>query len=156
MKISKFAHIIAICFCIAIFGQFAQSEQPGAKVQPKGSVLNPPAAVSVVGASIFVNGELLKNGDYKGACPVNLKFKFTLLATEPTQVKYFLQRGDGSKPSPTKEVNIPKANEPVFIAEPWELGANTPQFKDFKSSMTFTTKYPNPAHQGIDFTVHCK
>lgn len=155
MKASKIARVIALCFCLALLGQFAQSQ---ANVpHPKAPPAAPPATVSVVGGSMYANGELLKNpiNDYKGSCPVNLKFTWTLLATEPTEVSYFTKRSDGSS-SPEAKVKISKANTPVFVSEPWEMGANTPKFKDFNGAITLITKSPNKAELGIDFTIHCK
>jgi len=83
MIIGNFARVIAICFCFAFISQFAQSQAnvPHPKAPPEA----PPATVSVVGGSMYANGVLLKHpeNDYKGSCPVNLKFTWTLLSTEP-------------------------------------------------------------------------
>jgi hypothetical protein len=153
MKTSNFTRVIAICFCFAI-SQFARSQAnvPHPKAPPEAT----PATVSVVGGSMYANGVLLKHpeNDYKGSCPVNLKFTWTLLSTEPTEVSYFTQRSDDGV-SAVMKVKIPTANSPVFVSEPWEMGANTPKFKDFKGSITLTTKSPNKADLGIYFTIHC-
>jgi len=154
MIIGNFARVIAICFCFAFISQFAQSQAnvPHPKAPPEA----PPATVSVVGGSMYANGVLLKHpeNDYKGSCPVNLKFTWTLLSTEPAEVSYFTQRSDDGV-SAVMKVKIPTANSPVFVSEPWEMGANTPKYKDFKGSITLTTKSPNKADLGIYFSIHC-
>jgi hypothetical protein len=155
MKTCKIARVIAICFYLALISQFAQSQANAP--HPKALLAAPTATVSVVGGSMYANGVLLKHPEnsYEGSCPVNLKFTWTLLSTEPTEVSYSTQRSDDGI-SATKKVKIPTANSPVFVSEPWEMGANTPRFKDFKGSIALTTKSPNKADLGIYFTIHCK
>lgn len=165
MKTSKFAHIIAICFCIALFGQFAQSEQPGAKAQPKGSVLNPPVTATVVGLqSVTANGKTLniaKDEPYRGSCPVNLVFTFLVQASAPTTIKYDIKRSDKSPHAPEK-VNVPKANAIVPVTYSWELGADTPEFKDFTGTVTLVIDSPKDisfggrSSLGAQFVLKCK
>jgi len=155
MKTCKIKRVIASCFSLVLISQLAPSQ---ANVShPKAPPAAPAATVSVVGGSMYANGVLLKHPEnsYEGSCPVNLKFTWTLLSTEPTDVSYSTQRSDDGI-SATKKINISKANTPVFVSEPWEMGANTPKYKDFKGSITLTTKSPNKADLGIYFTVHCK
>jgi len=162
MKTSKFAHIIAICFCIALFSQFAQSEQPGAKAQPKGSVLNPPVSASAVGVqSVTANGKTLKNDEpYKGSCPVTMVFTFLVQATEPTTIKYHIVRSDKSHHAP-ETVKVPKANAIVPVPYSWELGAGTAEFKDFTGSVSLVIDSPkgigsDQSKVGDTFYLKCK
>jgi hypothetical protein len=147
MKISKVARVIAICFCIALISQFALSQAgpPMAK-----------ATVRVGGWALFANGNLAKGFEYTGACPVNLKFDWGLIATSPVNVTYRFKRSDASEPSAMKTVNLPKGNTSVSVYDTWQLGAHTPEFKDFQGWIKLTTFEPNKVEQKIDFTLHCK
>jgi hypothetical protein len=165
MKTSKFAHIIAICFCIALFGQFAQSEEHGTKAQPKGSVLNQSATVAIRGNSMTGNGKVLSGGternpndfdfDYKGSCPVNLKFEWSILPTAPTEIKYKIDRSDNAQ-SASKTMNAPKANTSVYVMDYWKLGANTAEFKDYKMWEKLAIESPNKSDMKLTVTLHCK
>jgi hypothetical protein len=147
MKISKIANVIAICFCLAVVNQFAHSQAgpPMAK-----------ATVRVGGWALTANGNLAKEFEYTGACPVNLKFDWGLIATAPTEVTYRYKRSDASEPSAMQKVGLPKANTSVDVSDTWELGTKTPEFADFKGWIKLTTFEPNKVEQKIDFTLHCK
>jgi hypothetical protein len=169
MKISKFANVIAICFCIAIFGQFAQSEQHGAKTQPTGSVLNQPAKTPPVTAfavgveSITFNGKKLKNSDpYRGFCPVNIVINFLVQASAPTTIKYHIVRSDQpTQPQAPEKVKVPKGNINVIVPYgPWSLGANIPNFQNYRGSVTLVVDSPksevgSTSQVGAGFNLKC-
>jgi hypothetical protein len=152
MKTSKVVHIIAICFCLAVVGQFAHAQQ----IKPIAPVTKAAPVVRVGGWALTANGKLAKNFEYTGSCPVNLKFDWGLIATAPAEVTYRYKRSDASAPSAMQKVNLLKVNTSVDVSDTWQLGANTAEFKDFKGWIKLTTFEPNKVEQKIDFTLHCK
>jgi len=151
MKTSKVAHVAAACFCLALIGQFAYSQ-----TKPIAPVIKAPPTVRVGGWALFANGQLAKGFEYRGACPVKLKFDWGLISTAPAEVSYRFKRSDDSLPGATLKVNLPKPNTSVSVFDKWELGSNTPEFKDYKGWIKLTTFSPNKVEQKIDFTLHCK
>ncbi|MGA3159820.1 MAG: hypothetical protein ABSC77_01285 [Terracidiphilus sp.] len=149
MKTSKIVRASAICFCIVFISQFALSQARGTGTMEK-------ATVRVGGWALFANGQLAKGFEYTGACPVNLKFDWGLIATSPVEVTYRYKRSDASEPSAMQKVNLPKANTSVSVYDTWQLGAHTPEFKNFQGWIKLTTFEPNKVEQKIDFTLHCK
>jgi hypothetical protein len=170
MKISKVAHIIAICFCMALFGQFAQSEQHGVKTQPTGAVKNQPVknqpvtAFAVGVESVTANGKKLnmdKGDTYKGSCPVNLVINFLVEASAPTTIKYHIVRSDQpTKAQAPEKVKVPQGNINVIVPYPWSLGANIPQFQNYKGSVTLVVDSPksevgSTSQVGAGFDLKC-
>jgi hypothetical protein len=152
MKISKVASAIAICFCLAVVSQFVHAQQ----IKPIAPVTKAAPVVRVGGWALTANGKLAKGFEYTGACPVNLKFDWGLIATAPVEVNYRYKRSDASEPSAMQKVNLLKVNTSVDVSDTWQLGAKTPEFADFKGWIKLTTFEPNKVEQKIDFTLHCK
>ena len=151
MKTIKTASVIAICFCLALIWQFAYSQQKPISPRVKSAPV-----VRVGGWALTANGKLAKNFEYRGTCPVNLKFDWGLIANASTDVTYRYKRSDDSLQSAMKMVHLPKADTTVDVSDTWDLGANTAEFKDFKGWIKLTTFEPNKFEKKIDFTLHCK
>jgi hypothetical protein len=83
------------------------------------------ATVRIGGWALTVNNKIVKDFDYKGACPVTLQFAWGVLATAPVEIKYHFERSDGAH-APAGHKDMPKANTSVDVNETWDLGANTP------------------------------
>ena len=112
-----------------------------------------PASVRVGGTSLRANGELARGYAYTGGCPVDLKFSWGLIATEPTTASYSFTRSDGSHP-PGGSVDLPGGrSKPVYLD--WRLGANTPKFATYQGWVELNVDSPNPVSQKISFTLHC-
>jgi hypothetical protein len=113
----------------------------------------PPASVRVGGYSLRANGQVAQGFEYSGACPVDLKFGWGLIATEATTANYSFVRNDGGH-SPGGSVELPAGrSKPVY--SDWHLGANNPKFANFKGWVEIHIETPNPVSQRINFTLHC-
>ncbi len=145
MKNSNILRSIALCFCIMLVNQFAISQ----------NAQKAKATVRIGGWALTVNNKIVKNFDYIGVCPVKLQFAWGVLATEPTEIKYHFERSDGAH-APAGQKNLPKANTSEDVIETWDLGANTPEFRDFKGWEELVIDSPNKVAQKINFTMHCK
>lgn len=113
------------------------------------------ASVRIGGASLRANGELARDFQYTGSCPVALKFGWGVIAPEPTTVTYTFARSDGGHSSGSLSANLPGANRSVPIYDDWEFGANTPQFQNYSGWVELRIELPNPVSQKIAFTIHC-
>ena len=113
------------------------------------------AQVRVGGASLRFNGEIIKGHEYTGACPVDLKFGWSLISTEPTIVTYTFTRSDGAHTS-QRTINIPQANKSVFVYDNWRIGANKPQFTNYQGWVELVVESPNAISQRTKFTLHCQ
>jgi hypothetical protein len=114
------------------------------------------ARVRVGGWSLRANGRIAKDFQYRGACPVDLKFGWSLLATEPTTVTYTYDRSDGARESIRHTLHLPAANRSGFIYYDWRLGANTQEFANFSGWVQLVVESPNPVYQKIPFTLRCR
>ena len=114
------------------------------------------ARVRVGGSAFSVNGQLERSHQYTGRCPVDLKFDWGVIATEPTPVTYSFMRSDGGHSSGSKIIELPQANRSVPILEEWHLGANTPRFADYAGWVELVIESPNPVTNRIPFTLHCQ
>ena len=112
------------------------------------------ASVRVGGSAFFVNGQLARDHQYSGSCPVDLKFDWGVISSSPATVTYSFARSDGGHSSHARSVTLP-ANRSVPILEEWHLGANTPQFADFSGWVELIIESPSPVSNRIGFTVHC-
>ena len=112
------------------------------------------AGVRVGGWSLRANGQLARDFQYSGSCPVDLKFGWGVIGTEPTTVAYSFVRNDGGH-SPSSTAELPRANQSVPIYDEWQLGANTPQFANYRGWVQLNIQSPNPVSQRIGFTLHC-
>jgi hypothetical protein len=114
------------------------------------------ATVRVGGWSLRANGQLAQGFQYTGPCPVDLKFGWSVLGTEPTDVTYTFTRSDGGHQTSSESLNLPRANQSGFIYYDWNLGANNPQFANFHGWVDLIVESPNRVSQKIDFTLHCR
>lgn len=112
------------------------------------------ASVRVGGSAFSVNGQLARDHQYSGVCPVDLKFDWGVISTEPATAVYSITRSDGGHSSHTRAVSLPERRS-VPILEEWHLGANTPQFADFHGWVELNIESPNPVTNRISFTIHC-
>jgi hypothetical protein len=114
------------------------------------------ASVRVGGSAFSVNGQLARNHEYAGACPVDLTFDWGLIGTEAGPVTYTFTRSDGGHPSHPLMIELPEGHRSVPILDHWRLGANTPQFADFHGWVELNIESPNPVANRIGFTLHCR
>jgi hypothetical protein len=113
------------------------------------------ASVRIGGASFSANGQLARDYQYTGSCPVDLKFDWGVISTEPTTVTYSFVRSDGGHSSTAQSIELPNANRSVPIIDEWNLGANTQQFASYSGWVQVNIESPNPISQKINFTIHC-
>ncbi len=112
------------------------------------------ASVRVGGSAFSVNGQLARDHQYSGSCPVDLKFDWGVISTAPATATYSITRSDGGHSSHARYVNLPERRS-VPIVEEWRLGANTPQFADYSGWVELVIESPNPVTNRIAFTIHC-
>jgi len=113
------------------------------------------ADVRVGGMAFFANGQLARNFQYTGSCPVVLKFDFGVIGTEAAQVTYTFVRSDGGHLAGPRTLILPAANRSMPVLEEWQLGANTPAFSTYQGWVRLDILSPNAASQRIAFTLHC-
>jgi hypothetical protein len=113
------------------------------------------ATVRVGGWSFFANGQLARDYQYTGSCPVALKFNWGVVSSEPTTIKYSFLRNDGGHSAAPSYVALQNPNSSVPISEEWRLGINNQQFQDFSGWVQLNIEEPNPVSQRIGFTIHC-
>jgi hypothetical protein len=165
MKISKVAHVITMCSCMALFGQFARSVEPGkTKTQPTQKGQTPSTVNASIGHyNVSANGQDLthQGSSYSGICPVSVNFNWILSASAPTVITYHIVRSDQTT-VPEQQLNIPKVpNPPPIASYTWKLGDSTAAFKDFKGSVTLVIDTPTnitaggESHQTIPFVLNC-
>jgi hypothetical protein len=172
MKISKVVRVAGICFCLAMISQFAHSESN--KPRPVTGTSNasksdiPPivrlnkSSLSV-GCVNFIDGvclggtpgPLMGGVEYRGPCPIRLIFDWSIVSAQPTSVTYSLQKSDGSPVSTVTKINLPKGNTPVDVIDMWVLGANTPEFRNYRGWMDLSTLTPNVFGKKINFALRC-
>ena len=112
-----------------------------------------PARVRVGGSSLRANGQVVKGFEYSGGCPVDLKFGWGLIATEPTTASYSFTKNDGSHPR-GGSIDLPAGqSKPVYLE--WHLGANNTKFATYQGWVQLNVESPNPVSQKISFTLHC-
>ena len=112
-------------------------------------------SVRIGGFSLSANGQLAQGFQYTGSCPVNLKFDFGVIGTEPTAITYSFTRNDGGSGG-ARTTNLPRANQSVPVFDNWRLGANTPQFSNYRGWVEINITSPNPVSRKINFTLHCR
>lgn len=113
------------------------------------------AQVRIGGWALTGNGELLRNFEYTGACPMDLKFDWGVVSAEPTRITYTYSRSDGGRPSAAQSFNHPGGNRSIPVTQDWHLGANSPQFSNFRGWMQLDIEGPTRVSRRIDFTIHC-
>jgi len=113
------------------------------------------AGVHIGGWSFSANGQLARNYQYTGACPVQLEFHWGVIGTGPGPVTYYTTRNDGAK-SQTQSITLPSANRSIPIVTTWQLGAPTPQFQPYRGWVQVHILSPNPVTHKIAFTINCQ
>ena len=114
------------------------------------------ASVHVGGAAFFVNGQVARDYQYTGSCPVDLKFDWGVISTEPAMASYWFRRSDGGHSSNARTIELPGGNRSIPIMEEWHLGANTRQFSAYHGWVELHIESPNPVTSRIRFTLHCQ
>jgi hypothetical protein len=140
MRIDRIATVVGIVLCLGAMSSIAHAQK---------------ATVRIGGWSLRANGQVAQGFEYTGSCPVQLKFGWSLLGTAPTTSSYIFVRSDGGH-SGAQTISVPVPNRAVFIYDSWQLGANTPQFADFQGWVQLDVTTPNPVHQRVPVTLHCK
>jgi hypothetical protein len=113
------------------------------------------AGVRIGGWAFSANGQLARDYQYTGSCPVELKFDWGVIGTEPGPVTYTMTRSDGAS-APTRSINLPAANRSVPVIVTWRLGANNQRFRNFTGWEQINIQSPNPVTNKISFTLHCQ
>jgi len=114
-----------------------------------------PPSVRIGGSAFFANGQLARNYQYSGACPVDLKFDWGVIATADTTATYSFTRNDGGHSSSSQSVDLP-AGHSVPVLNTWRLGANTPAFASYSGWVQLNIDSPNAVSNKIAFTIHCQ
>ncbi|HTS60872.1 MAG TPA: hypothetical protein VMH28_02550 [Candidatus Acidoferrales bacterium] len=113
------------------------------------------AAVRIGGSAFSANGQLARDHQYVGGCPVELKFDWGVVGSDPSRLVYRTIRSDGAQ-GPTRSVQHPGGNRSMPVIEHWRLGAPTPQFRNYRGWVELIVESPNPASMRIPFTIHCQ
>lgn len=106
--------------------------------------------------SLRANGQIAQGYQYTGYCPVDLKFGWGLIATNPTGASYHFLRSDGGHSSGSQNVNMPMPGRSVPVYEEWRLGANSPKFANFTGWVKIVIDAPSQVENKIPFTIHCQ
>ncbi len=114
------------------------------------------AGVRIGGSSLRANGQVAQNYEYSGPCPVDLKFGWGVIASSPTAMTYTFSRNDGGHSSTPQRTDLPQPNRSTPIYDEWHLGANRPQFANYRGWVQINIMSPNPVSQKIPFTIHCQ
>jgi len=113
------------------------------------------AAIRIGGSAFSVNGQLARDHQYTGGCPVDLKFDWGVVSSDPGPISYMTTRNDGARSGP-RSLDHPGGNRSIPIVEHWRLGANNRQFADYRGWMEIHIESPGPATNRIPFTLHCQ
>jgi hypothetical protein len=118
------------------------------------------ADIRVGGAALTMNGEPPSGGrhkggyQYTGSCPVELKFDWGIVSTDPGDLVYSFVRNDGGQSKPV-QASLPGGNRSSPILDGWTLGANSDQFADYRGWVQLNVESPSPLSYRIPFTLHC-
>jgi hypothetical protein len=110
--------------------------------------------VRIGGWALTNNGQIVKNFEYTGTCPVKLQFAWGVIPNERTEISYHFERSDGAQ-APHGRKFLSKANASEDVITTWDLGANIPRFADFTGWENLVIDSPNKVSQKINFTLHC-
>jgi len=113
------------------------------------------AAVRIGGSAFSANGQLARDYQYTGACPVELKFDWGVIGTEASTVTYTTSRNDGARTAP-RSINLPAGNRSVPVITTWTLGTNSQQFRNYRGWEQINIESPNAVSNRIAFTIHCQ
>ena len=112
-------------------------------------------AVRIGGWSFAANGQVARDRQYTGGCPVDLKFDWGVISTGPSEITYWTSRNDGARSSP-KSIRHPGGGRSIPIVEEWHLGANNGRFANYPGWMEIHIEGTAPATNRIGFTLHCR
>lgn len=115
----------------------------------------PQPSIRIGGEALSLNGQLLRNFDYVGSCPVALKFDWGVISSEPISITYTFRRNDGPESQPRNRY-LPGGGRSVPILDNWTLGANTPQFLNYHGWIELKIQAPVVVSQKLGFTLHCQ
>lgn len=119
------------------------------------SIGTPQPNVRIGGGALTANGQLMRNFQYVGGCPVQLRFDWGVISSEPVSVTYNFVRNDGGTSQPRNHY-LPGGGRSVPIFDSWSLGANTPQFANYHGWIQLNIQAPMAVSQKIGFTLHCQ
>ena len=114
-----------------------------------------PGGVRIGGWSLRANGQPAQGFQYTGSCPVDLKFGWGVISSEPTAVTYSISKSAGGPPTSPQTAELPGGGRSMPLYYDWHLGANTPRFANFTGWVQLNIESPNPVAQKINFTLHC-
>jgi hypothetical protein len=112
-------------------------------------------AVRIGGSAFSTNGQLARDHQYTGGCPVDLAFDWGVIDSSPSAITYWTSRNDGARSNP-RSINHPGGNRSIPIVEHWHLGANNPTFANYHGWVEIHIESPSPATNRIPFTIHCR
>jgi hypothetical protein len=112
-------------------------------------------SVRIGGWAFFANGQIARDYQYTGPCPVALKFDWGVVSSEPTQITYQFFRNDGAR-GPSSTRSLPGGGRSESITKQWQLGASSPQFQNYSGWMELHTDPPHSLANKISFTLHCQ
>ena len=114
------------------------------------------ASVRIGGWAFTANGQVERDYQYTGSCPVDLKFDWGVISTEPVEITYSFVRSDGGHSSSPQHRSLPGANRSEPILDEWRLGANTPAFSNYAGWVQLNIESPDRVSDRIKFTIHCQ
>ena len=112
--------------------------------------------IRVGGSSLRANGQLAQGFQYTGPCPVQLKFGWGIVSEMPVEVAYTFDRSDGGHSSRSQRAMLAGGGHSTPLYYDWQLGANTPQFANFKGWVNLIIEGRFPVEHRIPFTIHCQ
>ena len=116
------------------------------------------AQVRISGWAVSANGQPLPSGQYFGSCPVTLKFGWAYFSDassdKPTMVTWSYTRSDGFHPSSPSTISVPYGRS-TDVDVSWTLGANTPEFANYRGWADLKTESPVQVSQRIPVVLHC-
>ncbi|HKV26279.1 MAG TPA: hypothetical protein VJN93_16910 [Candidatus Acidoferrum sp.] len=115
----------------------------------------PQPGIRIGGEALSANGQLLRNFEYVGSCPVQLKFDWGVISSAPISITYTFRRNDGSQAQPRNRY-LPGGGRSTPILDTWNLGANTPQFANYHGRVELNIQAPVALAHKINFTLHCQ
>ena len=112
------------------------------------------AQVRVIGTDLFANGKLAPTFQYSGACPVWLRFYWSLATSEYTGVGYYFQTNTGIRTPGRRDYVSPSMPLAAYID--WHVGLKTPKLTDQSGWLELHVMYPNVFANTINYTIHCR
>jgi hypothetical protein len=111
--------------------------------------------VRIGGWSLRANGQPAQGFQYTGSCPVDLKFGWGVISSEPTAVTYSISKSAGGPPTSPQTAELPGGGRSTPLYYDWHLGANNPKFANYTGWVELNIQSPSSLAQRINFTLHC-